>query len=813
MLVREYNSSEFLACAARMERVVSSEFPYSDIMYLYVFLAIGFTCAHTMDDMNSPINDAPAEHAPAIAPLTKTNDQMLPSREWILWGVIHRSNVDYAERIWEEFAQSIQTFLTDKNNLTTAARGKKKSTLLLIPSIRLTKLVIHYLKIKHNFHPRTNLPVHYTHEDFALGILRPVGKDGRETFERGKAEEGGVTKSPKATKVTKPKAAKQTKPSRPKAPKHTSSQPLTSTPTPTEPSKIDQEKEPAYNDEEVNLQQALELSLKEQEKQGPTRPMVIREPDSGRIQPLPDVQGKGKEKVRIAMPTEPSGHAESPSLDEELALTNSESESNKGVPEINAGDNNEDQARPNPDQVILKDPTRSTRTLSSLQNLDKELSFTNQFLVEKLQEEKPKKTNTEFEVQSLVTVPIHQDTSLVLPMSTSVIDLIVLQPVSVTVQASLPTSITITSAVTKKRKRRDLSRTHSGSPPPQPPPPPPPVGASRASDTKNDHLPNADTKKDWWKPLSKEERPATPEPAWTIPSFNVSDPKNNWAYALVSTYKPPAENSFLAKIGDMTTFVNWYCRKVNKTVLTQADFEGHAYEVVIGFYLEYGNKESSHALSISKMKAARYPNFDLELLVPKQMWIDDVHDSPSRRKEVKTHMRIFSVVRIKAYLRYVYDYLSEIVLRRANFQEHTIAKKDFKNLYPSDFEELNLLLLQGWDAKGYEFKDGYTIIESPRAVVFLVNNNKRKIMRFNKIYKFSDGTLTRILEALDYRSKEFKVKRLNSGMNTRFWTQKDVTRSKEFIAAIERRLKTRRIYWNLECFVGGRVRDIDYKLL
>ncbi|GKC36979.1 hypothetical protein Tco_1049363 [Tanacetum coccineum] len=288
------------------------------------------------------------------------------------------------------------------------------------------------------------------------------------------------------------------------------------------------------------------------------------------------------------------------------------------------------------------------------------------------------------------------------------------------------------------------------------------------------------------------------------------------------------------------------------------------------------------------MKAARYPDFGLELLVPEHMWIDDVctydisatygishwwfnrqkfyidrHDSPSRRKEVRTHMRILSVIRVKAYSRYGYDYLSEIVLRRADFQEHTIAEKDFKNLYPSDFEDLNLLLLQGhldhlpgsdkrmlstavklwtqnlvirqrvedfqlgiesyqtqlnltkpgWDATGYEFKHDYTIIESPRAVVFPVDNNDRKIMRFNEIYKFSDGTLTRILEALDYRVKEFKVKRLNPGMNTRFWTEKDVTRSKEFIAAIERRLKTRRIYHNLECFVGGHVRDIDYRLL
>ncbi|GKE20290.1 hypothetical protein Tco_1431802 [Tanacetum coccineum] len=103
-------------------------------------------------------------------------------------------------------------------------------------------------------------------------------------------------------------------------------------------------------------------------------------------------------------------------------------------------------------------------------------------------------------------------------------------------------------------------------------------------DFENDHQPKADLRKDWWKPLPEEERPATPEPAWTIPSSNMSDVVNNWASALATTYEPPAENSLLVKIGDMTTFMNWYCQKVNKIVLTQADFEGQAYEVVKAFY-------------------------------------------------------------------------------------------------------------------------------------------------------------------------------------------------------------------------------------
>nr|GEW36213.1 hypothetical protein [Tanacetum cinerariifolium] len=108
--------------------------------------------------------------------------------------------------------------------------------------------------------------------------------------------------------------------------------------------------EPAYNEEEANLQQDLELSLKEQEErtQGPARPVVIRKPDSGRIQLLPDVQGKGKDKRRTPMPTKASGHAESPSLDAELALTDSETEFDIVVSKIDTGDQDEVHARPNP---------------------------------------------------------------------------------------------------------------------------------------------------------------------------------------------------------------------------------------------------------------------------------------------------------------------------------------------------------------------------------------------------------------------------------------------------------------------------------
>ncbi|GJT16251.1 retrovirus-related pol polyprotein from transposon TNT 1-94 [Tanacetum coccineum] len=679
------------------------------------------------------------------------------------------------ERIWEEFVESIQTFLTDKKNLAMEARGKKNTLHLLIPNVRFTKLIIHHLRTKHNIHPRTGSPLYYSHEESVLNTLRFVGKDGREVFgmpipdailtdeitsapyysrylehvveyqrcldeEHSKAEEEDVTESPKAVKATKSKTTNKKR----KLVKETSD-----APSPAKRSKAG--KEPVYGDEEADIQRAVELSIKEQAErtQGPARP------------------GKGKEKRRTPTITEPSGHAESPSLYAELGLTDSEMESDEEVsPEINAGTQDEGQAGPNPgdqdegqagpnpgiqdegqagsnpgdaaesqpqsshvvharpnlehmdfevtnastqqnpkqmdeeftttaypsvqenlkllteDQVRLEEPTSSAGTLSSLQNLDKELSFTNQFL----------------------------DTSSVPLMTTPVIDLTMSQPVSKTVQAPLPTSTTtvITIITTTslppplpqpqqstadlilirrivdwamqallRARFRDLptvdmkeilqqrmfeddsykaNNVHNDlyetlqksleSPPSQPPPPPPLVGASGApgcevpssskttasaqqsmawttSDTRyestgiagaqelsplddlmhddsaldeqvqvsddqdsgDDHTPAAAaSRKDWWKPLPEEERPATPELAWTILPSNVSNVENNWASALASSYEPPAENSLLAKTGDMMTFLNWYCCQINKSKLTQADLEGQAYEVVKVFY-------------------------------------------------------------------------------------------------------------------------------------------------------------------------------------------------------------------------------------
>nr|GEZ34244.1 histone deacetylase 14 [Tanacetum cinerariifolium] len=115
--------------------------------------------------------NAPADQAPTMAPPTRFERPRAPVLQ-ILWGVVNQAYIDYAKRIWEEFTQSIHTFIEDKKNLAQHTHGKKKATLIVIMSIRFTKLIIYYLQRKHKFHPRPDSPLHLPNEEHVLGYLK-----------------------------------------------------------------------------------------------------------------------------------------------------------------------------------------------------------------------------------------------------------------------------------------------------------------------------------------------------------------------------------------------------------------------------------------------------------------------------------------------------------------------------------------------------------------------------------------------------------------------------------------------------------------
>ncbi|GJX49487.1 putative reverse transcriptase domain-containing protein [Tanacetum coccineum] len=99
---------------------------------------------------------------------------------------------------------------------------------------------------------------------------------------------------------------------------------------------------------------------------------------------------------------------------------------------------------PADEHVILEDPLSSTGTLYSMKNLDDVYTIGDQFLNDKSSKDEPGKLNVEAEVVSIVTVPIHQASSSVPPLSTSIINLSPPKLVSSTTQAPIFTATTMT---------------------------------------------------------------------------------------------------------------------------------------------------------------------------------------------------------------------------------------------------------------------------------------------------------------------------------------------------------------------------------
>ncbi|GKC87832.1 retrovirus-related pol polyprotein from transposon TNT 1-94 [Tanacetum coccineum] len=566
----------------------------------------GCNCADTMADVNV---NAPAEQAPAMAPPTRTDDQILPRSSWVPITPVNNNkpfsspptpdalikfvnDLGYLKvvrtlsavvsndmhQLWralttiinlclmEEFTQSIHSFVEDKKNLALHTQGKKKANPIVIPSVRFTKLIIHHLQSKHKFHPRPDSPLHLPYKEYVLGYLKFSAKvTKREVFGmpilndlitadiRGgqyynaylekvakhqrylASEEGSEPDSPapKPDKATKPKATKKSKPSAPKAApkkkrklvKETSDEP-----SPAKGSKrslvtkrrkqtnslrlvdefVDEgvpDNEPRIDDEEADLQRAVEESLKDVHAthRGPPTPVVahtLLDLNTLKKKSTTDQYIFQRRTPKTADPTGPSIHQE----DEKVTLTeveidteelliptekSGEEVSNTVVLGTESGGQDEKQEGPDPsdsdesrplpsqgihtgsildpmdegfietaypnvqenlkltveEQVILKEPASFTGTLCSLQYLAKDFSFGDQFFNDKPSKAENEKTTTETEAESMVSVTIQQDSSATPPMTSPVIDLIS-RTDSPNVHRPLPTTTTAIATTT-----------------------------------------------------------------------------------------------------------------------------------------------------------------------------------------------------------------------------------------------------------------------------------------------------------------------------------------------------------------------------
>ncbi|GJW53543.1 hypothetical protein Tco_0097628 [Tanacetum coccineum] len=188
----------------------------------------------------------------------------------MLWGIITSTNVDYAELMWEEFVQAIQTFLTDKANLGSPTKKGRKDKAHVIPYCRFTKLIICHLGRTHNIHQRSASPFHLAKEDLRLA-------------EKGEKKKPATAKQPKPNPAKK-KSSKPAPAPKPKVTKEKPSKPS--------PAKLPKREE----GEEYDVERAIQMSLESYQAQSQSHVggVAIREPVVEATRPLLVVEGKGK---------------------------------------------------------------------------------------------------------------------------------------------------------------------------------------------------------------------------------------------------------------------------------------------------------------------------------------------------------------------------------------------------------------------------------------------------------------------------------------------------------------------------------------
>ncbi|GJZ94975.1 hypothetical protein Tco_0667178 [Tanacetum coccineum] len=136
------------------------------------------------------------------------------------------------------------------------------------------------------------------------------------------------------------------------------------------------------------------------------------------------------------------------------------------------------------------------------------------------------------------------------------------------------------------------------------------------------------------------------------------------------------------------------------------------------------------------------------------------------RHDVYSTKRILAVTQVEVMRKHGYEYLKEIVVRRADNDLFRFKEGDFPRLRINDIEDMlplakkiNVTKLETTKS-GIRKRDPYTPYQGPQGFIYVDNNGRNGLMRSDKLYKFSDRTLIGLRTSLDDITKNIRMEYL-----------------------------------------------------
>nr|GEU42352.1 retrovirus-related Pol polyprotein from transposon TNT 1-94 [Tanacetum cinerariifolium] len=315
----------------------------------------------------------------------------------------------------------------------------------------------------------------------------------------------------------------------------------------------------------------------------------------------------------------------------------------------------------------------------------------------------------------------------------------------------------------------------------------------------NDDEPRKETgsRDDWFKKPTPPQEPN--DPNWNKDKTPHEGPTQNWLMNLAaSTSTDKSLKDFDELMSTPIDFSAYIMNGLNISNLTQETLLGPTFRLLKGTCsnyakLEYDFEEYYKALSKKldweNPEGSDYP-FDLSKPLP-----------------LITHGQFIHVAVMR---KHGYGYLEEIVVRRADNALYKFKEGDFPRLWINDIEDMLLLVVQNQllnlsrddvadfaialrmftrslviqmrvkdlqlGVKSYQKqinvtksdttkpdlkkRHPYTSYKDPQGFIYVNNYKRNWLMRFNELYKFSDGTLTRLLSSFEDITKNIDMEYL-----------------------------------------------------
>ncbi|GKE39580.1 hypothetical protein Tco_1462985, partial [Tanacetum coccineum] len=297
-------------------------------------------------------------------------------------------------------------------------------------------------------------------------------------------------------------------------------------------------------------------------------------------------------------------------------------------------------------------------------------------------------------------------------------------------------------------------------------------------DNKDEPRNETASRRDWFKKPTPPQEPIDPD--WNIGKTTQEGPTQNWLMTLAaSTYTDKSLKDFDELMSTLIDFSRYILNGLKIENLTQEILLGPSFRLLKGTHSNYGGISTmTYTSSTTKTKAAKYDLPGIEDMVP-NIWspVKVAYDryalwGISRWRQQLTH--------VKSMRKHGYGYLEVIIVRRADNVLYRFKEDDFPRLQINDIEDMLLLVRRVEDlqigVKSYQKKINvtkpdttrldlrkrpmYTPYEDLQGFIYVNDYKRNKLMRFDELYKFSDGTLTRLLSLLEDITKNIDMEYL-----------------------------------------------------